>query len=232
MDFLWYVFFFFLILILLIIFSKVKINLLVNKQAKNDFIEVKILLFFGLIKYQKRIPLIIFESLDEGIKYQSETNISGMGDTKTKIDRITEEKYKKWSFEFEKILKHIKDLYAIIKKFLRHVQLEIKQWETQIGTGDAMSTAIIVGVAWELKGIFLGLSSKYMLLNENPNLIVKPDFNNQVLNSRFECIFSFRVGYFIVTGIRLLIKYIQGGEKNGRRTASHTRLNENSYGKS
>jgi len=230
-NLIWYIFFFFIVLILLVIFSEVKIHILINKQRKNDYVQLNFFLFYNLIKFNKKIPVIVFESFSEGIKYKSESNISGASDTNAKKDRVTPEKFKLWKKQFSRLIRNVDNLHLVIKRFLKHVYLDLYKWESIVGTGDAMHTGLVAGFIWTSKGIILALTANYVVFTKKPIIFVKPIFNKQVYNSRFECILRFRVGYLILTGISLLLRQRRGGEKNGRRT-SYPRINANSYGKS
>lgn len=231
MNLIWYIFFFFIAMILLLIFSQVRIHILINKQKKNDYIQLDFYLFYNLIKFKKKIPVILFESFSEGIKFKSESDILGTSDDNTKKDRITPDKYKLWRKQFNRLIRNVDNLHQIIKGFLRHVYLDLYKWESVVGTGDAMHTGLVAGFIWTGKGIILALTSNYVVFTKKPDISVKPVFNKKVYNSKFECILRFRVGYVILTGISLLLRLRRGGEKNGRRT-SYSGINANSYGKS
>ncbi len=225
----WYLFYLFFALISFVLYSEIIVNIIINKKSKNDFIEIHIWLFYKFIHLKKKIPMVLFESMEEGIKFKSETVGTGVGQ-KAKKDRISPKKVKKWHKQFYEILTKIHDFYFEIKKLLTHVKLEEFKWVSMIGTGNAMETGIMTGMMWSFKGILLGIITKYVDLKKKPYLTVDSDFHHKVYNSRFECILKIRVGYVILTGIRLSIKLIKGAVKNGRR-ASYSRINENSYGK-
>lgn len=229
MSWYWYLIIFLLIFIALLIISNVKVNILLNKERKNDFIQIKISLFFGLINLTKKIPLIKFESFEEGIKFKSETD--GTGIHTNKKDRITPEKAAKWEKDYRYMIKNIKNFYRTTEKLLKHVYIEQFKWESNFGTGDAMNTGILTGVIWGIKGISLGIISNFMILHTKPTISVTPIYDKQVFKSRLECIIKVRLGHVILTGIKLLFKLYQGGGKIVRRT-SYTGINENSYGKS
>lgn len=211
MHWYWYVILAFTSILILFILSEIKIRLTINKQKNNDFIEIKVWIFYNLIRITKKIPIIAFESVNEGIKYKSETNKPG--NNTEKKDRITKKKVINWRKQFKQIVHHIHDFYIILKKFVKKIRIDVYKWETIVGTGDAMDTGLISGLLWGIKGSTLGIVSNYAQLHTNPIISVSPEFNKQIYTSRFECILRFRVGYLIITGIRLIVKLFQGGRK-------------------
>ena len=229
MNWIWLSLLVFIFLLLIIIFTEVKVHFTFNKEEKNDFLEIHIWLFFKLIHIKKKIPIILFESIDEGIKFKSKTEVSKSGFSDKKKDRITSKKVSIWRQQFKRLVNQIHDFYRVVKSFLKHIKVDLYKWESVIGTGDAMKTGLLNGILWGVKGSTLAFLSKYMILNKKPVLKIDSDFKNEIYQSRIECILRFRLGYLILTGMRLIKLYL-GGEKSGRRT-SYSRINENSYGK-
>ncbi|OEF97248.1 hypothetical protein BHF71_03685 [Vulcanibacillus modesticaldus] len=213
MGLLGYILIFILLLIILLIFSEVKIHILYKKDQNNDFMEVNLWFLYRLIHIKKKISLIDADAKDRGIKYKSSTNVNSVPKPETKKERITVEKIIDWNKKFKHLLKRVHNLKKEVNAFLKHVKIDLFIWESKIGTGDAMETGIVTGVVWGLKGYILGLVSKYTVVKSLPFLDVKPIFTNKIYHSRFECILRFRIGYLIVTGIRLIFKFYKGGRK-------------------
>lgn len=227
----WYgwVLLFLFFLILLVAFSEVKIQIKINKKYKNDYVQINMWFLYNLIHLHKKIPLIKLESAKEGIGFTSETNIQSQN-VQSKKDRLTPKKLSYYQKQYKHVLNQIHDFYPVIKQFLKHIRMDQFSWQSVIGTGDAMNTGVLSGVLWGFKGLTVGIVSKYMKLTKKPALNVIPDFKQKRMQIQFECILRFRVGHVIVTGMRLLSKYLKGGLKNARRS-SYSRVNENSYGK-
>lgn len=227
----WYgwVLLFLFFLTLLLVFSEVKVQIKINKNDKNDYVQMNMWFLYNLIHLHKKIPLIKFESVNEGIGFTSETNIESQN-VQAKKDRITPKKLSNYQKQYKNVLNQIHDFYPIIKKFFKHIRMDQLSWQSVIGTGDAMSTGVLSGVLWSFKGLIIGILSKYIRLTKKPGINVISDFKQKRVIIQFECILRFRVGHLIVTGMRLLLKYFKGGLKNARRS-SYSRVNENSYGK-
>jgi len=214
MNWIRYILLFLLITVILIILSEVKIHFLVHKEKKNDFIEINLWLFYNLLHIKKKIPMIALESPKEGVKYETDTTISNNKNNKSKKKhRVTPAETKKWHHNYKDLLANVQDFYGIITLFLRHVYIEKYRWETKIGVGEPMETGVLVGIAWSIKSSILGIVSKFVRLRGKPFVNINPDFDHELFQTHFECIVRFRVGNVILTGIRILTKYVKGGRK-------------------
>ncbi|MFV9510732.1 DUF2953 domain-containing protein [Tepidibacillus sp. LV47] len=197
-----------IILILLIFFffiliSDIKILIRVKKEDKNDRIEVDGWMLYHMIHIRKTVPLIIFESSDEGVKYKSHSNLPHQ---QKKKDRITKKKIKKWQWNVSKLLSQVQDFYGAFKSFLKKVHIDRLKWETKIGLDEAFLTAISAGMIWSIKGIFLGFLSKYLILDDKPSIHVRPMFNQSFFHTYIEAAFHFRMGVVVWFGIKVIIR--------------------------
>lgn len=215
MSWYWYVLMILFILLLGIMFSEVKIKFFFNKEEKNDYFKIDIW-FLYIIHLKKEFPLIELGNLSEGIKYSSNSNLNNSVINKNKKNRITLAKIKDKYHHFIEIVKHVPNLSKSVKQFTKHVHVDNYKWETIIGTGDASDTGILNGLLWGIKSFVIGWISSNTILEKSPILIVKPEYNNKIFHSRFECILRFRVGYFILIGAQLMFKYLTGGRKKWR----------------
>ena len=201
-----------MLLLILFIFSNIKVKINFKKDNKNDLITIDIWMFYQLIHYRREVPLIVFESFNEGIKYKTNDNIQISKENEAK-DRITTTKISRFQKQFNHFLRNIQDFFELIKYFLSHVHFDRFFWKSTIGVGDAMLTGITIGAIWGLKGSAIGIISKFMKLRKQPEIYVEAVYQEMVLQSQFECILRFRVGYVFLTGIRLAMKIIKGGVK-------------------
>ncbi len=208
-----------ILFLILLLISFVKIKIKYKKDNKNDLLTVDVWLFFNLIHYRREVPLIVFESINEGIKYKSNDNIK-LSEKNEFKDRITATKLSRFHTNYQRFLAQIQDFYEVIKKFLSHIYFDRFYWKSTIGLDDAMLTGVFIGVIWSLKGAIIGLISKYMKLRELPEIFVEPVYHDMVLQSEFECILRFRVSYVFVAGIRIGIQLIKGGGKKWRENNS------------
>ncbi|WP_429160161.1 DUF2953 domain-containing protein [Desulfitispora alkaliphila] len=127
-------------------------------------------------------------------------------------------------------LPELKILHELGKPFhLKHLL-----WQSRVGTGDAAETAIATGALLAGKWNLYGILIKFIKKPKEPvKLDVVPNYNSRDLSLYLDCIFAFRIGHIIITGIKvlmmLIVSRIKGGEVVGG--SSNRVVNENSNGK-
>ncbi|TCS84095.1 DUF2953 domain-containing protein [Tepidibacillus fermentans] len=206
---LWLIFILFLIVFLTLI-SEIKIQVRIKKEDKDDRIEMDGWLF-RFIHIKKIVSLVVLESLNEGVKYKSRSNLINQQEKK---DRITKKKIKKWSWDYTKLLVRIDDFYGVFKDFLKKVHIDQLKWETKIGLDEAVATGIFAGLIWSIKGNLIGFLSKYIILDDKPNLNVHPVFNNILFHTFLETTIRFRVGSIVSLGIKIIFRFVKKWFKN------------------
>ncbi|MGD9678070.1 MAG: DUF2953 domain-containing protein [Vulcanibacillus sp.] len=215
MSWYWYVLTGLIVILLVLMFSEIKIKIFFNREQKNDYFKID-LWFLYVIHLKKEFPLIELDNLSEGIKYTSKTNLNNSKVSENKKNRITISKIEDMYHNFIEIIKHIRNFNKSVKDFVKHLHVDNYKWETIIGTGDASLTGVLNGVLWGIKSFIIGWISSNTILEQCPVLKVKPEYNDKIFHSRFECILRFRVGYFIIIAVQLVFKYLTGGRKKWR----------------
>lgn len=113
-------------------------------------------------------------------------------------------------------LLHFSDIYAhtsrLTKKYLNVKELTVN---LTVGTGDAATTAVSVGVLWGIVYNFIGALGLFLYI-DNPNVSVNPDYSESKFKSKVQCIISTRIVYIIIIMISILIKNKVRRKKNGR----------------
>lgn len=84
-------------------------------------------------------------------------------------------------------------------KYLKKISLEIKSWETTIGTKNAAATGMLTGVCWSMKGSIVAMLGQLFHITDKPAIQVHTDFEQPILKSACTCIFSLRLGQAIYT---------------------------------
>jgi hypothetical protein len=80
----------------------------------------------------------------------------------------------------------------------------LRLW-TEVGSSDAMETALLSGVCWAVIGVGLGYFSRIVRLEPNvPQVQVVPNFRAPSWRLQADCILRLRLGHAIVAGIWLL----------------------------
>ncbi|HYK72697.1 MAG TPA: DUF2953 domain-containing protein [Pseudoneobacillus sp.] len=200
-----------LILIITIIWTKLTIILDFYHGNDNDHLKLEFKIWFGLIKYKKDIPLIKIDDDSPSIVYEEKTKMGKEEKTsKEDIKQITENDILRSLRDAKRLLKHVVKLHAIIRHFLTKVKVKKLEWHSVIGFGDAAHTGMLTGAVWAIKGSMVGIISHYMKLIDMPRMTVTPYFQQTVTQTRFRCMFQFRIGQAMLAGIKL-IKFWKGG---------------------
>ena len=103
-------------------------------------------------------------------------------------------------------LKSFSDLCKTSVKLIRkHVPAELVDVKITVGTGEAATTAVTAGTLWGAVYGLIGILGKIIVI-ENHNVKIIPDFNNLVFSFEGKCIFKTRIAYIIVIVITILMK--------------------------
>jgi hypothetical protein len=196
----------------LVYYSKIRIYICYQRQRNNDHGEIKIRALGGLVNYRVAIPNIDFESMNEGVKVESQKNTGK--DKQNKDTFITKEKIEHWYEYYEELLYHVKHFQKSVRWFMARVYCDKWIWKTVVGTGDAAEAGALTGVVWGVKANILGFISHYIQWNSKPELGVTPSFQQAVLDTSFEAKFSFVLGNAIRFFVILWIRFKKGNKKS------------------
>jgi hypothetical protein len=194
-----------LLLFILIIFTKLSIYINYYHYKDNDDLKIEIRAWFGLIRFKKHIPLIKIDDDSPSIVMKEDSEKQ-----ETKVSQITSSEMKLNMKNYKEILRHVVQLHSIVRSFLKKVSLKKLEWHSVIGVGDAAYTGMSTGALWAIKGSILGVLSHYLRMVEMPELMVTPDFNRIISQTKLICIFQFRIGNAMLAGLKL-IKFWKGG---------------------
>lgn len=86
-----------------------------------------------------------------------------------------------------------------VLNILEKVRIHKLSWQTNIGTGDSSSTAILAGGLWSVKGTLLGVLCHKSHLRCEPSIIIKPHFNINRLDTDLSCIVTLKTGQAIIS---------------------------------
>ncbi len=85
---------------------------------------------------------------------------------------------------------------------------------TRVGVGDAAATALVTSGFYTIFQIVIQhLDLRYHL--QNRKMIVLPYFEGSVFDLDLDCIINFKFGHIMITGMKMLIQKIKGGENGG-----------------
>lgn len=196
----------FFLLVLVIACSPVVIRGHISRIGENDDAELRIRALLGFVNYHWKLPEVKFEGL--GMHFKRETtaeNIGGRasGEGRSDVNASSILKSIDWTHA---LLRHTDDLLGWVRTTLGHVRLTEWQWKSAIGTGDAMWTAMLTGMAWSVKTTAIGVLSQLVILRAQPDIAVQPVYEKAhfATDGRFTATVPF--GYAFYAGIRLTVK--------------------------
>lgn len=201
----------FLALFIVIWITKIKIYIKYYHGKDNDHLNIVLRAWGGLIKYKKEIPMIMVDSDSPSFILKEETSTGPSEDPAGNQERqIEQEEIMKGFHDLKALIEHIAGLHKLVRQFLKKVTVKKLEWHTVIGGGDAVSTAVLAGAVWSMKGGMIGLLGSYMRLAKMPVVTVTPNFQQFTSQIQLQCIFQIRIGNAIWAGIKL-VKYWKGG---------------------
>ncbi|MGF9963504.1 DUF2953 domain-containing protein [Bacillus rhizoplanae] len=182
-----------ILFVLLILLSKLslKISLLYTETEKQCLFQVKI----WMIHYT-------FDVLERIEKQQKKT---GQKIEKAGEEGGTEDKFVAMLDSIAEIIKRLQEIHTMFKGFLQKVKIKNWRWRSQIGTGDAASTGVVIGYVWSVKGMIVGTTGHYMDIIGAPQLEITPIFQGKTVASHCELTVSFRIYRAVKTVIRLFV---------------------------
>jgi hypothetical protein len=203
-----------LILLVIILWTKLTIILDIYHGNDNDHIKLEFKIWFGIIKYKKEIPLIKIDEDSPTIVIKGKSKMGqGEKDVKEDVNQISKKDLLSSLRDAKRLLKHVVKLHKIVREFLLKVSVKQMEWHTVMGVGDAAYTGMFTGAIWAIKGSMVGIISQYMKLKEMPKMTVTPAFQHAISQTRFKCMFQFRIGQAMLAGLKL-IKFWKGGRPN------------------
>ncbi|MGM8365844.1 DUF2953 domain-containing protein [Virgibacillus sp. W0181] len=106
----------------------------------------------------------------------------------------------------KKFIQYLKQLSNSATILFHYVHVHRVKWHTNIGTGEASTTAVSTGSLWSLKGIITRMITGQSVLMCRPDIFVFPKYNQVTFQSTFDCMVSLNVGKAIVAIFRILKK--------------------------
>ncbi|MFS0722697.1 DUF2953 domain-containing protein [Paenibacillus sp. 1P07SE] len=181
-----------------------------TRKQEDDQLAFHIHGLFGLINSVWEVPIIKVSGTALDIK--TETHSHAVAD-KTKNQRIGVRSVMHRIEQLEQLLRGTDRLFDWIGRVLLRVKLLEWRWQTAVGTGDAMWTAMACGTVWTVQTTLLGVCSQFMQLRTTPRMTVTPVYSHVHFSTEWSCIAKIRFGYAIIAGLQLLVRIrrVKGG---------------------
>ena len=128
---------------------------------------------------------------------------------KKSIDEAVEDKVKsleKDTLSFGEKIKGIVSASRLAAKLLgKYTSVKDFSLKLSIGTGDAATTAVSVGIGWAAVYNLLGTVGRIVYI-DNHSVEISPDYSKQVFSADGKCIIKSRIVYIIIIAITILLK--------------------------
>ncbi len=208
---------FLFLLLISIFFIPLGIELKYKREGKNDVIKLNIFLLFKFIGLRIKIPYLNNRFIAFFTEIVAELDsllfkllpVKGELKIKEKVDWVEVELVK-----LKQLLSFIldKELMSIIFKNL-NVKCYKFSWISEFGFTNPALTGIFNGFFWSIKGIILNVVDSIVFFYTNPQVEIYPDFYDSKFNTKFEGIFSVRLGNIILTVFKIFSYKIRGGNR-------------------
>lgn len=206
---------FFLLIIVIACSSPVVFHGSFQRIGNNNKAEIRIKALYGIIHYRLNVPRMKFSGMSLKLKEQVSTSNAGMNTWKQFHEEIDADKVVTYFDKLKRQLEMTYNLTGWFKHSLTKVRISEWNWSTSVGTGDAMWTAMTVGLVWSIKASIIGLLSQMVHLNKEPAMSITPKYEHPAFTTEWSCIAQIRFGYAILAGLQLLVrmKNVKGGVK-------------------
>lgn len=181
-----------LTLIVLFALSNIHIRLRWNRIHGNDEIIVTVCALFGLLIIEKSITKIDFLNLRKGVKVDDR--------------KITYHTIVRWAEEYKKLISHTRNPKEWFSQTIQLFKCEKMRWRTQIGLGDAASTALIVGATFAIKHTLFVILRRTISFEKVAELLVIPTYNQSVFTTQLDSMFRIRLAHAIFAAILLAFR--------------------------
>ncbi|MWC28416.1 DUF2953 domain-containing protein [Paenibacillus sp. MMS18-CY102] len=192
---------FFFLCGILLWFSPIVVTTEMKKINLDDDFDVKVRALFGLVHLHWKMPIL--EWTNRGIKMKSESSTS-KGHTEEKEQLNAAEVMNKTN-RIKRLVQQVEGAAGLAKSALSKVKVSQWEWSTEVGTGDAMWTAMSTGMLWSVKTTAIGVASQIIHLTQPPVIAVQPAYNRTCFVSHWKLVGSIRLGQAGIAGIRLVI---------------------------
>lgn len=188
--------------LLLIYFLKVNIKIDVQQTNKDFDAKITIQTIARFIRYTIDVPAIDLDEESPSVVFKEDKK--GIGTEKHDKKKFSVNELIKSISKIQEFLKETIGFYKILNSFLSKSELSKFEWNTELGLEDAAKTGTSCGFVWMVKGSFVGLLANHMQMVDKPKINVNPRFQDLFIATRFKCMVSFRIGYAIHTGLKIL----------------------------
>lgn len=178
-------------------FTKVKVELYARRNQTYDDVKIKVSLLKGLISFSFRLPK--FRINKRGVGFSLIKPNADKEKYELEVDEAMSQ-YELW-IEALEVIRHYRKWW---RKLLSKVELSNWNWNSRVGTGEAMSAALSCGALWSIKGLLVGTISRYVKVMNAPQVSIQPLFQQKVFVTEWSCQVQLKLGVLLLAGLYLL----------------------------
>lgn len=196
----------FFLLLLVIACSPVVIRGHIKRVGDDDDAELRIRALLGIVNYHWKLPEMKMKGI--GMELKRELTAENIGGSESKVNKSNvNAKSIMQSIEWSHaLLRHADDLLGWVRRTLGHIHVTEWKWTSAIGTGDAMWTAMLTGMAWSVKTTAIGVLSQLIRLEADPAMAVQPVYQAPHFSTEGKFTAKINFAYAIYAGFRISVK--------------------------
>ncbi|MBD2846809.1 DUF2953 domain-containing protein [Paenibacillus sp. IB182496] len=208
----------FLALLLLLAVSEIECRSMLRRRGENDHVALRIRALYGAVKVHREIPIVRLDGANIAYKSEQSSNLPLGSAPPTEEGRVGPEKVMSKLEQARLLMRHTDRFTVWLLRTLRYIRITEWRWISAVGAGDAAWTAVATGMASAAQGALLGLLSHVMRLTGQPQMQVRPVFNDTIFSTEWHCTVKVRLGHVLLAGLRLLlrIRRVKGGIQTWR----------------
>ncbi len=193
-----------LILLILIFLSSVNINLKASQTNKDNRGVLIIKFLYGLIRIKKEVKGAKLVDEEKGVNGEADKDLKFKVESDSPTSHKSDINYINIRKKIEQIIEIRKRYKHVINYAMSRIDFHTLLWKTEIGFDDAALTGITIGLINILKSNIFVMFKNIKLKPEKIHLKVTPNFKKEILKTNIHCIFTMKIGYIIVTGLKYL----------------------------
>ncbi|MFC5403864.1 DUF2953 domain-containing protein [Cohnella soli] len=193
--------------------SRIRVRVRYSRIGELDQLVVIVQALYGIVSRQVVVPTLKLEK--RGIVYAEKpkgeiAGSQGQQSAKKRMFGIGTLKRNR------KALKTIMRSTTRFKRWAKYAlkKIECTRWrlDFRVGTGDAVSTAIVVGLLWAVSGCATGAASHFLRLKTVPHGEVVPNYSTKEFAVVWEADFAIRMGSAFAAVMKLGFRTIRIGK--------------------
>lgn len=195
-----------LLIIALILLSVVRVRVYYTRTAENDEVEVSVRALYNLARFSINVPTIKLKPFLKGIAM--EVNAKQVKALPIQTE-FTMPEMKRAFRKFRTLLNYMSDYKDWLAGTLQYFHMTKLRWVTRFGLGGAPETAWTSGVVWSLKGAAVGQLSRWVKLEQTPEIEVSPAFGQTLFQTETDVRFHVRVFWLAAAFAMLAVRVIR-----------------------